>query len=250
MSATEDYEVRVADVFLSWGWAVPGKGKIQPLPAAKLITATRRLRPKIDGGILVCGDAVPGLFYRFASMPVAHQIRRSNADIVQFFRTLAPPAAAISWLRLYPIDYGWEEKAYFENALPDIAIFQGAGGFVEQINSSRLFVGTSNQTTYLETMSAGFPTIVFWNPSYNEIRREAQPAFDALENAGIFHRTPESAAQHVNKVAADPRDWWNRPQTLAARQEFCARFARTSRGWISEWTQALQSAVNNRPECS
>ena len=109
----------------------------------------------------------------------------------------------------------------------------------DQLRESRLFIGTGNGTTYIETFVANFPTIVFWDSNLWEIRSIAKPYFDELRNVGILHDTPKSAAEMVNKISHDPVTWWKHPDIQRAKDQFCFQFARTSSSWLKEWRAEL-----------
>ena len=53
------------------------------------------------------------------------------------------------------------------------------------------------------------------------------PYFELLEEVGIFHKTPESAAKKVNDVWNDIDKWWNGKLIQTARVKFCNAYART-----------------------
>jgi putative transferase (TIGR04331 family) len=72
------------------------------------------------------------------------------------------------------------------------------------------------------------------------MRSEAEAAFDALEEAGIFHRTPESAAAYINSIWDDVDGWWNSPATLEARKHFTDQYARTVSRPVRFLAKALQ----------
>jgi len=62
---------------------------------------------------------------------------------------------------------------------------------------------------------------------------------DLLQQAGLFHSSPESAASKIIEVSTDIRQWWNGRAVQQARIEFCERFARTSKDWLKEWKSEL-----------
>ena len=47
------------------------------------------------------------------------------------------------------------------------------------------------------------------------------PYFELLKSVGIFHETPESAAQQMIKVWDDVSIWWESKEVQSARDEFC-----------------------------
>jgi putative transferase (TIGR04331 family) len=246
-SAAEDNQTEIADKYYSWGWTKAGTENVRPWSSAKLIGTRRRFKSRKAGGILVNCDAAPLQFYRFASMPIAHQMSRIHEDYVRFFKSLSAPAFSKALLRLYPVDFGWGEASYYRGALPGLRVYQGPRNFYRQLNRSRLFVCGVNQTSYLETLAAGFPTIIFLNPKYWEIREEARHYFEALKRVGICHASPESAAAFVNRIASDPDAWWRSSDVQEARGRFSNRFARVDGNWIKLWYDELMSSLRYPP---
>ena len=89
-----------------------------------------------------------------------------------------------------------------------------------QVDKCRLFISTHNATTYLDTFSLNLPTIIYWNPKYWEVNDYSRIFFDELEEVGIFHKDPISAAELVASVWDDIDSWWNSEQVQLARKNF------------------------------
>lgn len=115
--------------------------------------------------------------------------------------------------------------------------------FIKELKKCRLAIHTANETTYLEALSANFPSIVFWNPTYYETRESLQPYFNKLYIAGVLHYTPESAADMVNKIYRNPEQWWNSPDVQNARKSFCDRLAYTNEGLVEQWKEELNTQI-------
>jgi putative transferase (TIGR04331 family) len=113
-----------------------------------------------------------------------------------------------------------------------LEVYRGAKSTTEQLNESRLSIGTYNGMGILETLSANYPTIIFWNPTHWELRESAKPLFDVLIGAGIFHETPQSAASKVNEIYQDVQSWWMSAETQRVRKIFCDQFCNTSKPLI------------------
>ena len=141
------------------------------------------------------------------------------------------------------MDYGWDEELRWKDMDPGLNIYKGNKSMYQQLNESRLCIGTYNSTTNLETLSRNFPTIAYYDPKFNELRESAKPYFSELRRVGILHETPESAAAKVNEVYMDPLFWWHSTEVQEVREKFCYRFARTSENWISEWKDVFQKII-------
>ena len=114
----------------------------------------------------------------------------------------------------------------------------------QSINESRLYVTTYNATTFLETLSANFPTIIFWNPKFWEIREEGEADFERLREVGILHDSPESAADKVESIWSNVEGWWGEPTLQNVVSQFCKKYARTSPEFLAEWKKELVSLAD------
>ena len=101
---------------------------------------------------------------------------------------------------------------------------------------------TNNATVFLETLALDFPTIIFWETSHHEIRSDAVPFFEILEEAEILFYTPEDAARKVNDVSTNVDQWWHSDSVQMARKKFCEQYARSSDDWAHEWGEFLLGA--------
>ena len=95
----------------------------------------------------------------------------------------------------------------------------------------------------METFAANVPTVMYWNVKLCwEIHELAQPYFDRLHKVGIFHKTPESAAAHIELIWNDVEAWWKQEETQRARKDFCKQFCLTSPNWLMQWRKAVQNS--------
>ena len=126
---------------------------------------------------------------------LAEQIRfaRSLPDAVRGALTVRIDAAADRRDRTCYIDR-------LKDGLPGIDIDPSTRPIEGPMRRCRLFVYTYNSSGFLESLARNIPTVMFWNPWYFELRSSAQPYFDLLSAARIFHDTPEGAARHVAEV--------------------------------------------------
>jgi putative transferase (TIGR04331 family) len=119
------------------------------------------------------------------------------------------------------------QSSWWNAQCPNIVLDDGAKSFRQRLQESRLLVIAHNGTSLPEAIALGFPTLVTWSDSYMKVRPEAEPVFQLMERAGMFHSTPESAATFINRIWDDVDGWWNSPQVIDARSQFCNQYART-----------------------
>ena len=239
--STEKHEIKVSDKFFTWGWKSDTSENTKKLAASKLLDVNKSIRQKKDGRILLVLMTLPRYSCLMGSMPVASSSVLSYIDDqFTFVSMLSEENQKLLLVRLYYADHGWNQVERWNSKFPEIECYQGAKTMPNQLRESRLFIGTYNATTYLETLAANFPSVIFWNPEHWELRSSAQPYFDELRRVGIFYDTPEAAAEKINEISHDPASWWKQPEIQRAKDKFCFQFARTSNNWMNEWKQELQ----------
>jgi putative transferase (TIGR04331 family) len=121
-------------------------------------------------------------------------------------------------------------------------IDQSKKKLIALLAESKLCVCTYNATVFLETLAMNFPTIIFWDPSYNEIRPDAVSFFEMLTDAEILFYDPKDAARKVNDVSTNVDEWWYSDTVQMARKRFCEQYARSSDNWVCEWGEFLLGA--------
>lgn len=238
--ALEDHERRIYDRFYTWGWEEKNNDRIKPLSAARVNTVKRHGRTKKMGRILMALATMPRYSYQmYSSFISASGTLAYFDDQYSFVKALPKACQKLLLVRLYHLDWDWSQKDRWLDKFPEIECYFGETPFIKQLEKSRLFIGTYNATTYLETFAANFPTVLFWNPAHWELRPSAQPYFDELKRVGILHDSPESAATKVSEIYEDPMAWWQQPEIQEAKKHFICRFAKTSDNWRKEWKDEL-----------
>lgn len=224
-SFTENHQISISDYLISWGWSLPAYEKVIPIGNLKIFN--KKIVPKVDGYALMLEMALPQYSYHMYSIPVsAGQWEEYFRDQIQFVRCLSEKIRSNLLIRLFPHDFQCAQVDRWRDSLLKVNLNNSDISMEELMKGAKICIGTYNATTYLETMSLNFPTIIFWNPKYWELRGEAQPYFDSLKLAGILHETPESAANKLKEIWSDIPRWWNSELVQKARSEFCNQYAR------------------------
>ncbi|MDD5392917.1 MAG: LIC12162 family protein [Thiothrix sp.] len=217
------YEVSVADTYLSAGWSNTRNEKI--LPIGNLRMAGRTIRPKPTGKALMVCVNMPRFAFDIRSMTLSSQILDYFEDQYVFIESLPANLRDQILIRLYPSDYGWEQKERWLDRHPEITFEESKLPLLRIEAESRLFIATYAATTYIDTLAVNFPTVIFWNPKLWEIKNEAQPIFVLLKEAGIFHETPQSAANHISRIWNNIPEWWESDVVQNARRSFCNEYS-------------------------
>jgi putative transferase (TIGR04331 family) len=238
-SSYEDHEKKVAGHYLSWGWKDEKNSHVIPFPSIQLAGTQKQIRYDPKGGILWVGLSRPRYSAWFISVPRGCEILEYIEEQKIFLRALDSKVKKILTMRPYHTDYGWSVEGRLIDDMPDLQFSDKKKTLNQELCKSRLCISTYNSSPILETLSANFPTIAFWDFNHWELRDTATPYFEDLVRVGIVHKTPASAASKVNEIYRDPMLWWLSPEVQEVKKRFCRQFARTSSTWVSDWKKEL-----------
>jgi putative transferase (TIGR04331 family) len=238
---SEDHQIAVSDRFYSWGWINRDEKIIKPMPAGKLIDLRKNVRSDPNGPILWVTASLPRYSYCLYSVPIGPQYLNYMKSQIAFAKRTSKPAFELLQIRLDNSDFGWDFEARLKDNGLERKIQRNCDDFIGSLKKSRLCIATHNSTSFLETLAANYPTLIFWDPRYYELRPKAQKYFDGLRQVGILHDTPESAAATLNEIYLDPLSWWRQSARQAVKDQFCDQFAYIGDNWIQQWRKELMS---------
>lgn len=234
----EEHEIAISDRYLTWGWGQDDNPKLEPV--GNIINFGKRVTPDDEGVILMVEMMLPRHSYHMYSVPAASQWLDYFEDQCRFVMALPERVRDHLLVRLFPQEFGWDQRQRWEDRFKNIKIDAGSQSMKSAMEKSRVCICTYNATTYLESMSLNFPTIIFWNPRHWELRNSALPYFERLKEVGIFHDTPESAARQLELVWSDVSGWWQSAEVQAVRHELCSRFAYIPERPLNEMEEMLR----------
>lgn len=228
--AGEKHQIKISDRFLTWGWESQNK---RVKPAFNFQNPNhRRLRWNPRGGLLLLTVPIRRSVYKLSSWPNgAKQSRELLEDQLNFAELIGSNIRKKLTCRLYTqIDERMRTKYCegWQRRYPEVKIDHSEQSIDKAIKTCRLFVYTYNSTGFIESLTGNVPTIFFWRPDRWRLREDAENMFEELTRVGIFHQSPESAAQHVTRVWNDVSVWWNSNDVQAARLKFCESYGRKS----------------------
>ena len=247
-NSLEQHEIAIADKFFSWGWSRGGYDNIKPMPAIKLLE-------KIDynphGDMLMpLLDAPRYTSFLMASEVMSTQILDYTEDQIEFLTLLPRKISKHIKLRMFTVDdqSGWNIRGRlsdcrFEGLIDNLE--NSNKKFSKRLSECRLCIATYNATTFLETFSNNFPTLLFWNENHYTLHQNAKPYFDKLHEAGILHYNAKSLAKKVEEIYQDPLQWWTANDIQQAKNEFCIQFANIEKNPLEKWCRELKKIAND-----
>ena len=220
----EEHQIDISDKFLSWGWSNSKNSKIKPFGNIKLLNNQLKYNP--NGDAIMIGMSMPRYSYHLYAALISSQWLSYFNDQCGFMKVLPRTLRKKILVRLYSNDYGWDQKLRWENEFSDLKFDLGRNPIKALLENSRLCIVTYNATSYLETLAWNMPTIVFWNKEHWELNSDSKPYFDLLLDVGIFHTSPQSAAQKIIEIWDDIDSWWLSVSVQNARKNFCEQYTR------------------------
>jgi putative transferase (TIGR04331 family) len=231
----EIHEKKIADAYFVWGWA-DSKPRHHNLPNPRMSRETSHI--KRESSIIFISTGGPLYLLRFHSSPLGDQWSEYFEWQLRFFKELTHLKRRSLVYRPYPANLGFDITSQVKGAYPEVRIHRGK--LWRGLERARLVVIDHCGTTFLETLAANIPTILYWDPQRWEVREEAMPYMDLLQKAGILWRLPEDAAHAVDRLYDNIQAWWDAKETQAARREFVKRFALQSDNWVQTWKRDVK----------
>ena len=162
--------------------------------------------------------------------PYDHFIDGLNEKVLTNFKIRAYQKAIWNTRLMYSDKYGEDTIAITKTLHQDYS-------------QSKLIICSYPQTTFSEAMYSGAPTILLYIEQY----WETSPDFDSLilelKKAGIIYSDPGEAATHVNNICNNPMEWWNKKETIRARNMFFDMCVKVSSDPVVEWSNFFKNTL-------
>lgn len=226
----EQHERAIAAAYFSWGWGE------RTLPHPRLLAKAGRNRGS-STALLVCNDR-PRYLVRLQTLPLPSSMIPEYLETREtFLRELRSPVM----VRLYPGDYGWEQRDRLLEKMPNLR-FADNIPFRKAMDQHKLCIFDHMGTTFLEAMAADKPSVIFHVPGMYTPRPDVLAYSSLLQKAGILFTDATAAANHVDNIHNDIFAWWGSPEVQHARTEFVNRFAKTQGDWAQAWVRHIEDA--------
>ena len=232
--------------FFSWGFTAhpPYPVHAIAMPSPALCQLSNTYKQQSDSLILV-GSEMSTLAYRLKTRPYARSLVDYREAKKEFIQALPGPARQHLTYRPYPTTPGGlEDGPYMQREFLEVALCKG--DLTQHMLGCRLLVLDHYGTTLHTAFAANIPTLCFWNPHHWGMERQSTTILEALRSAGIYHHTPQEAAEAVGRIWQNPVAWWHSPPVQTARDLWCSQYARHTPpkggqlGLFSQWFTTLR----------
>lgn len=221
------YELGISDLYLSTGNGNIIEKKIIDL--GQFFFRLNKNRWKKNGKLILITSLMPQFFFDLRSMCMANQMINYFKDQFIFYKKLIKTIQNETIVRIpvndFNNDYGWNIKDKWITQFKDVDIQNSKKPLSKILNTCRLVVVTYASTVHNETLAANIPTIIYWDRNNWELNDSSEKDIDNLISVGIFHETPESAANFINDHWNEILNWWSSPLVQKARKNYCRKYA-------------------------
>lgn len=239
-SRHEEYEVSIADRYLTWGWDDGRHSKIRQIPSLTNIGRRKRStfgRTRKD--VVVVTDAT-SRFSRYAWDTSSDRSRYINS-IREILPGLIERLHEPIIVRLHHGNnrYDVDNRCHYAD-IPSVVFDDGSASIAKLVNRARLVVVTTLGTTFGECVCRGIPTIICVDPLIYPVRSEFEHLFERLHDVGIFHTTTASLMKQLDLIGSEIEDWWESHSVQSALMEFGNNFFKASKRPVREILAALE----------
>jgi putative transferase (TIGR04331 family) len=112
---------------------------------------------------------------------------------------------------------------------------------LEVLKLSKIVVCTYPETSFLEAMVSGVPTILLFKEDFWDINNNFTTLLDLLKKNQIVFNCPIEASSHVKKIWSNPNIWWDSQSVVDVRRLFLSQCGNVSNNWVNEWKNFIYS---------
>ncbi len=235
----EEHEIKISNQYLTWGW---GSKLTQNLLPFGRLSSARTPSIKTYGAkkiLLIITMLSFRYSYRLCAESAVNYEKYVGRSF-EFVDGLNDHVFRKVLIRPPPVETGMNVPMRWVDRFPKINIDSGSSDITSLMCRARLVVHTYNQTGFLETIKLGIPTIIFFDPQITPLRESAMYYFNELKRVGVFHDTPESAAEHVNLVWDDIDAWWTGSELQGVINTFKNQYCQFSKDNINNIYELIQ----------
>lgn len=213
-----DFEQRISDHYIS-GWP-PRRPNETQLPLRLVSSKTKKRGSYEKGNLLLV--TYPGVKWsiRASSQPQSYRAMSIADDLERLVdRLKAIPASKIT-VQLAQSDLSWGllESHYSSGSLSDCETAKSPLSVM--LRKARLVVCTYPQTTFMDSLMAGVPTILLFTQDVSGLSDNSQEVLTKLSEQGVVFYSAEQAANFIDSIWGNPMEWWKASDTRRAIDEF------------------------------
>ena len=241
----DTHNAHITYIHLTWGSRFKKNSNIKPFPSLRLTQSKINIKKNNTKGLIMWVQTSYPRYKNYAESSYSGpEMLNYFKDQELFYKSINSKIRNLLIWRKYS-DL-WDDEKRMKEFAPNLKIQRvqknqlgKVSNFDNEIQNCRLSIHTANETTYLQTLSANFPTLVFWDKNICQVHDYQKEIFEELVNVGILHYCPKNCAKKLNEIYDDPLKWWNQKNVQKSRKFFCDRLAKTENIYFDEWKKLI-----------
>ena len=221
------HELNIVDKYLSWGWKKKGY-KIKPVACSKPFNYKNTKKD----------DKIINLILRPVGEYLNNLSTQNNPgeNAETYINDIVGIANSINQnkvLRIFihptdnsKLEHGFSMKPYLDKKIkhPNKIFFYGNS--YKYINDTNFNIFAYLGTPYNQAMSNNIPGILFHNKKYEPLNPDYKFVYDNMKQSNLMHDNINSLKIHLENIDRAFLDWWQKNETISAKNSFCQNFSR------------------------
>ena len=222
----------ISDTYIKWSFS-DQENTIQMPPGINLKKVC--YREKKQQNILVLFNNEPLYPYNIHSPALP----KSQYNFFKnFFKNLDEEKKKYFYFRPHPSD-NWNIR---KKTIDDYGIkkISNKKKFSDIIINYKLLINTVPQTTFLESLASGVPTILFYNENFLKLNSEIESLLMKMKQSNMIFDDAILARNHINKIWDNPFKWWNSDEINNVRKSFFRLCSMKTKNDLLFWVNFLK----------
>ncbi|MDR1365698.1 MAG: hypothetical protein LBJ03_01220 [Holosporales bacterium] len=129
---------------------------------------------------------------------------------------------------------------YLKRRIKDLRFLNEGVDVSKRMLGSKLIVSNYISTLWYEAMAANVPMVTYpIDYNFRGLVPEVEEFYERMKKAGVMHSDYKSALNKVHEIWSDVDSWWYSKEIQQLRDEFCYRYAWSSKTWRRDWMKFL-----------
>ena len=109
----------------------------------------------------------------------------------------------------------------------------------------KLLIDTNPQTTYLQCLRSGVPTLLYYDQSFFKMNKKLDKSFKAMKKHKLIFSNLKNLNLHLLKIVENPHNWWNSREIKTVVNNFNNNCSLKTKNDLKTWEYFLKNYEKN-----
>ncbi len=230
---------KYSDIYFKWNKTeIPSTKQVPP----NLFLKKRKILKKSQLGkkILFLTHNCNLYPFRIGPSPISTLMVDVQATWISFLKKIQKEKKFNLTIRTHPVDSWNFKKLVLANF--GKSFLSKEKKLSQEIKNSKIIINTTPQTTLIECMKSGVPTILISKGYTVDVPSPISKMLEKLKSNEIFFDCFDKALNHINNIYEDPLVWWNSNKIQKVREDFACCCSLETKNNLNFWAESLKEA--------